>query len=565
MLLATCAGCTSTEPRADASRQAPVRHIADLVVVDARIWTGAGSDAQAIAVVDGRIAAVGTDHDIRRWIGTDTKVIEAHGRRIIPGITDSHLHIVSGGQHLDRLNLRDVASKQDFVAKVAAATRSIQAAESKRPWLTGGRWSVESWDDPASPRKEWIDSVSADTPVFLSRMDGHQGLANSVALRLAGIDANGPPDPTGGVIDRDAATGEPTGILKDAAMSLVAGRIPAASEDDLYMALLRAMKHLNALGVTSVHDVSGRSDLPAMFRAHREGTLTTRVRKYLSVTDWVKVIDQVKSFDACDARLCVVGFKGYMDGSLGSRTAYMYRPYADAEAESDYPSGLLAGMATPPKRLRYMIERADAEGLQSAVHAIGDEANHILIDSYQAVRRKHGDQRGSVRFRVEHAQHLLPEDIPRFKELGLVASLQPYHKADDGRYAEAALGAERLPGSYAFRSLTEAGALVVFGSDWPVVTCNPFKGMAAAVTGRILNGTIWIPEESITVEQALSAYTVNPPIAGGIDEELGTLELGKLADMVILSQDILHVHQDDIDETRAVVTIVGGTIVFDER
>ncbi|MEE9296502.1 MAG: amidohydrolase family protein [Phycisphaerae bacterium] len=536
--------------------------VADLVIVDARVWTGAGGEAAAVAVRGERIVAVGSDWQVRRWIGDETEVVEAGGRRVIPGITDSHIHIVGGGLQLGRLNLRDVTSRDEFVEKVAAAVQAMRdETRGSDRWMLGGRWSVESWDAPSPPRKEWIDAVTPETPVFLERMDGHQGLANSVALRRAGIDREGPADPAGGVIERDAKTGEPTGILKDAAMDLVTDLVPPPSEDDLYTALLLAMAHGNSLGITSMHDVSGREDLAAMFRAHREGALTVRIRKFLSVPNWIDVIDVVKGFEVNDAWLCVGGFKGYMDGSLGSRTAYMYRPYADSGAPNNYPSGILSEMASPPKELRYMMEQADAAGLQCAVHAIGDEANHILLDAYAAVARKNGPR--DRRHRIEHAQHLFPEDVPRFAELGVVASMQPLHKADDGRYAEGALGKGRLAGSYAFRSLMDSGALVAFGSDWPVVSCDPFKGMAAAVTAQTLDGKIWIREESITIEEALQAYTVNPAMAGHGESQLGTIEVGKLADMVILSQDILHVNPERIADTQAVMTIVGGKIVFD--
>ncbi|MCH7527090.1 MAG: amidohydrolase, partial [Planctomycetes bacterium] len=398
---------------------------------------------------------------------------------------------------------------------------------------------------------------------LLSRMDGHQSLANSVALRLAGIDADGPSDPSGGVIERDSSTGEPTGILKDAAAGLVSRLIPPTSEADLDAALARAMKHVNSFGITSVHDMSGGSDLGTMLRAHEDQRLTVRIRKYLHVSDWRDSVDRVKNFPVDDAWLCVAGFKGYVDGSLGSRTAYMYRPYADANADAQYPAGILSEMASPPKKLRHMIEQADAEGLQSAVHAIGDEGNHIVLDAYQAVARK--SRRGDPRHRIEHAQHLLPEDISRFAELGVVASMQPFHKADDGRYAEKALGPDRLAGSYAFRSLIDSGALLCFGSDWPVVTCNPFVGMAAAVTAGTLDGKTWIPQESISIEEALRAYTVSPPTAAFAESDLGTIEPGKLADLVILSQDILNVPAERIADTRAVVTIVDGKVVLDAR
>jgi len=530
---------------------------ANLVILNAHVWTGHGTEAEAVAIRGQRILAVGSNAQVANRIDGDTGVIDAQGRRVIPGITDCHVHIVSGGEQLSRLYLRDVHSKREFVDAVAKTAGDTAEGE----WILGGRWSVESWSHPESPMKAWVDGVAAGKPLFLTRMDGHQALANSAALRLAGIDRNGPADPPGGVIERDSVTHEPTGILKDSAMDLVSRHVPVVSVDDMYVALLRAMKHANALGITGVHDMSGPDDLAAMTRAHREGTLTLRIRKYLFVDDWTKAVDSVKSFDVHDAFLTVAGFKGYMDGSMGSRTAYMYRPYADASPKADYPSGILSAQAIPPKSLRYMIEVADGAQLQCAVHAIGDEANHLLLDMYASVARKNG--RRDSRHRIEHAQHLLPEDIGRFAELGVVASMQPLHKADDGRYAEKAIGEDRLDGAYAFRALIESGALVCFGSDWPVVSLNPFEGIAAAVTAKTLDGATWLPEGSITVPQAVYAYTVAAAKVGFSERDLGTLELGKLADMVILDRDIFTIDADQIGDTKPVATIVGGEIVYD--
>ncbi len=532
---------------------------ADLVIVNARVWTGTGRDADAVAVRGDRIAAVGSDAELRGWIDDGTQVIDAGGKRVVPGITDSHLHLVSGGLQLGRLHLRDVESKGEFVE----AVRRVADQTPTGGWVLGGRWSVESWDDPSPPTKDWVDPVTGDKPLFLTRMDGHQALANSAALRLAGIDRAGPPDPEGGVIERDPATDEPTGILKDAAMDLVSRHIPSPSDEELDRALSRAMLHLNSFGITSVHEVSGPGDLAVLARAHRAGQLTVRVRKFVHVSDWRDAIESVNNFEIDDDWLTVAGFKGYMDGSLGSRTAYMYRPYADASPGDDYPSGILMDQADPPKEFRHMIEVADAAGLQCVVHAIGDEANHILLDAFAAVSRKNGPR--DRRHRIEHAQHLLPEDIPRFGQLGVVASMQPFHKADDGRYAEVALGYERLKGSYAFRSLLDTGALVCFGSDWPLVTCNPWKGIATAVTAKTLDGKIWIPEESISAEEALKCYTVRAARSGFREDDLGTIEPGKLADLVILSQDVLNVPPERIAETTARTTIVGGEIVYEKN
>ncbi len=532
---------------------------ADLVITHARVWTGTGTSAEAIAVADGRIVAVGRNAEIAKWTDDDTHVIHADGRRVVPGLIDSHVHVVAGGLQLGRLHLRDATSREEFVAAVANAA----ASKSNGEWVLGGRWSVESWDDPTPPSKEWLDGVTGDIPVYLSRMDGHQALANSAALRIAGIDRDGPPDPVGGDIDRDPATGEPTGVLKESAMDLVARHIPAPSDDELDVALRRAMRHLNAQGITAVHDMSGPEDLLTFKRAHDASKLTIRIRKYLHVSDWTKSIDAVKQFGAKDDWFRINGFKGYIDGSLGSRTAYMYRPFADCHDHTEYPSGLLADMADPPKALRWMIESADRENLQPAVHAIGDEANHIMLNAYQAVRTKIGPR--DRRPRIEHAQHLLPEDIGRFGSLDVIASMQPFHKADDGRYAEKAIGQDRLEGSYAFRSLIQSGAVVCFGSDWPVVTSDPFAGMEAAVSARTLAGDRWIPEEAISVETALKAYTSSAAHAGFDEKILGTIRPGHLADIVVLSEDVLSAEDHTIGDVRAVVTIVGGQVVYDAR
>ena len=530
---------------------------ADLVILNARVWTGTGREASAVAIRGERIAAVGPDAEVRRWIGDGSRVIDAGGKRVVPGITDCHLHLLSGGLQLGRLHLRDVGARAEFVDAVRRATDQTPDGG----WVLGGRWSVESWADPEPPTKEWVDPVTGDKPLLLTRMDGHQALANSAALRLAGIDRAGPPDPEGGVIERDPMTNEPTGILKDSAMDLVSDHIPSPSDEELDAALSRAMRHLNGFGVTGAHEMSGPQDLYALARAHRAGRMTIRVRKFVHVSDWRDAVDSVKNFEINDDWLTAGGFKGYMDGSLGSRTAYMYRPYADASPDADYPSGILADQADPPKEFRHMIEVADAAGLQCVVHAIGDEANHILLDALAAVARKNGPR--DRRHRIEHAQHLLPEDIPRFGQLGVVASMQPFHKADDGRYAEVALGPERLRGSYAYRSLLDSGALVCFGSDWPVVTCNPWRGIATAVTARTLDGKTWIPEESITADQALKCYTVHAARAGFGENDLGTIEPGKLADLVILSQDVLTVPVDQIEKTTALMTMVSGKVVYE--
>ena len=565
-------GCAST-PRTTLS-SAP----ADLVIVNARVWTGADSPSErepsAILIRGDRIAAVGSHREVWSKVGSNTRVIDAAGRRVIPGVTDSHTHIISGGFQLARLNLRDVRSRQEFIDAIGREAKGKLAGQ----WVLGGRWSVESWERPESPTRFWLDPVTGDTPAFLSRMDGHQALVNTAALKLAGIDATGPVDPKGGEIERDPKTGEPTGILKESAMGLVSRFIPDATENERYEALLRAMKHANALGITSVQDMCDPDDVEVFRRAEREGAISVRVTAYLSTSDWTGYADSVRSrvnastsHWAIDADrlprtgtesdwVRVAGFKGYMDGSLGSRTAYMREPYADATPETPYPRGQLTAFADPWESFAERVAEADKLGFQIAVHAIGDEAIHLLLNAYEHAGKQNGEH--NAQHRVEHAQHLLVEDIPRFAKLGVVASMQPFHKGDDGRYAEKALGTERLKGSYAFRQLVDAGALVVFGSDWPVVTLNPFAGVDSAVNAKTLAGQVWLPSHSLTVEEALRSYTLWPAKAIHRDDRLGSIEVGKYADMLILADDPLMISKDQLAGVRVDYTMVDGRIVF---
>jgi len=534
---------------------------ADLVVIHGKLWTGVDGapDAGALAVAGDKIIAVGSDTQIKRYIGPQTQTIDAGGRRVVPGLTDSHIHTISGGLQLGRLNLRRVPDRQAFVDAIT------HAAKAKRPgqWVLGGRWSVDSWSDASSPTRYWIDAGTGNVPVFLNRMDGHQALVNSAALRLAGIDASGPGDPKGGEIERDSVTNEPTGILKESAMELVSKLIPPASEDDLYDALLRAMKHLNGLGFTAVQDMSAPEHLPVFRRAYEEGTLTVRVLSYVMDDDWDKWGPRAKDYQPSGNMHQVAGLKGFMDGSLGSRTAYMRKPFSDATEDTRYPRGQLTAFADPPDKLNRAAIAADTLGLQLAVHAIGDEANHLLLNAYESAVKTNG--RRDARHRVEHAQHLHVEDIPRFASLGVVASMQPFHKADDGRYAQRAIGLDRLKGSYAYRQLVDSGATVCFGSDWPVVTADPFAGIDSAVNAQTLAQEVWLPSHSLTVEEALRAYTVTPAYAGHQEDIRGTLEVGKLADFVVLSSDILSVPKTQVKDVRAILTAVGGQVVYSHK
>jgi len=532
---------------------------ADLVITNARVWTGetnAKSNATAIAVKDGAIVALGDDESAASHIGSSTRRIDAKGRRVIPGITDSHTHIIGGGLQLARISLRDVEDKQAFIRAVAEDA----AGKKKGEWVLGGRWSVDSWSDPTSPDKRWLDPVTGDTPVFLSRMDGHQALVNSAALKIAGITADGPDDPVGGQIVRDDKTGEPTGILKESAMELVRRHIPEPSADQRYEALKRAMRHANEYGVTAIQDLSEPADLAVVGRAHAEESLTIRITAYLSVETWSDHIPLVKSFPVNDNWLRVAGLKGYMDGSLGSHTAYMRHAYDDIDEHADYPRGQLTAFAADQDKLRSEITAAMKAGLQPAIHAIGDEANHLLLDAYEHALESIG--KTAISPRIEHVQHLLESDIERFAKLGVIASMQPAHKADDARYAEKRIGERRLPGSYAYRKLVDSGAQVIFGSDWPVVTLNPFAGIDAAVTARSVEGEVWLPSHSLTVEEALRAYTLAPARAIGKDRELGSIAVGKRADLVILAHDPLTIPAEKLGDVGVAMTIVDGRVVY---
>lgn len=497
---------------------------ADLVIENARIWSdGSVGFARFAAVRDGRFVYIGDPEP--GFVGPKTERLDAQGRIVLPGLIDSHAHMLSGGMQLSQLNLRDATDRKDFVAKIEAWAQALPAGK----WVLGGRWSTESWATREQPTKEWVDPVTGDRPLWLSRMDGHSGLANSAALKLAGIDKDGPPDPPGGVIDRDA-NGEPTGILRETAMGLVTRHILPPTLDEKFGALKRAMRHANSLGITAVSDIPGGGERAVYDRLSAEpAEQTVRLFLYPSARPLTATEIAFRALKPRAGWLEVKGFKAYMDGSLGSRTGYMQAPYhGNPTDKADWRGLPMPGILDG--ELEKEMATVAAKGKQPIVHAIGDEGNRLLLD---AVSRLTPDP-GRVRARSEHAQHLLPADIQRFASLGVIASMQPFHKADDGRYAEEYLGKERCHSSYAFKDLLDAGAVVAFGSDWPVVSMNPFLGMEAAVTGRILNGAIWEPQQNLTVSEALRAYTSSAAYACFMELEIGRIAPGYRADFVVL-------------------------------
>jgi len=531
-----------------------------LLVTDGKVWTADPAHAQATAFVvrDGKFTYVGNDQTAKERAGEDAEHIDLNGSRVVPGMIDAHLHLINGGMQLARLNLRDVPDRAAFID--AIALRARQTPEGG--WVLGGRYSTESWPDPTQPNKSWIDAATADHPVLLSRMDGHGALANSVALKIAGINRDGPADPPGGEIERAPETREPTGILKDAAIGLVGRHVPAPSDDENDHALKAAMVEANRHGLTGVHTMSSWADLAALDRARRAGKLTLRVRLYVSEADWSPYVDKIKHFPA-DEWIRISGFKQFMDGSLGSRTAYMAMPFDDNPPDKPNRRGLLTEFAQNAGRMEKMCRLADAAGLNPAIHAIGDQANHLLLNIYEEVANANGP-RDDRRFRIEHAQHLLPNDVRRFGKLGVVASMQPLHKADDGRYAEQVIGSARCRSSYTFGDLLATGATLAFGSDWPVVSLNPFLGLHAAVTGRTLDGKVFVPEQNVTVQEALSAYTTGAAYAAGDEHRLGRIKPGYLADFVILEVDPMSAAPERLKDIRVKETYVNGRRVWPE-
>jgi predicted amidohydrolase YtcJ len=535
---------------------------ADLIIYG-RVWTGDSARpwAEAIAVAGDTIIEVGDSSQVARLVGSATKVMNNGKAMVAPGFTDGHVHLLSGGFQIARVDLGSASSPAEFVARLKQHAAKLRPGE----WITGGGWDHERWAGAPLPERSWIDSVTPNNPVFVNRVDGHASLANTAALRLAHISGT-TRDIPGGTIVRDPRTGEPTGLLKDNARDLVNPVIPSATPAQSDSALARAMRWAAAHGVTAVSTMcddpgtlaipGSWAELAALKRAHRKGTMLTRVSVYVSLEAWRAMADTLKADGPGDALLRAAGVKGFMDGSLGSTTALFFEPYEDAPKSR----GLLV---TPEDSLRQWIGGADSAGLQVVVHAIGERANSLLLDIYDSVAQAHGPR--DRRFRIEHAQHLRRSDIGRLARTGVIASMQPYHAIDDGRWAEKRIGSERVKGMYVFRSLLDAHAHLAFGSDWTVAPLEPILGIYAAVTRRTLDGKNprgWVPSEKITVEEALRAYTTGNAYGVFAEQTRGKLAPGYVADLVLLDQDLTAIPPEAIERALVRTTIVGGKVVF---
>jgi len=528
------------------------------VITHAAVWTGnpLQPTAAAIAIVGDRIVDVGGVADVERWRGSSTTVIDAEGRRVLPGFNDAHVHLIDGGTSLDNVNLKDAATPDEFARRIAERAKAKPGE-----WILGGEWDDQRWTPAQLPTRQLIDDVTNGTPVFVSRYDGHMALANAAAIGRAGITQR-TPDPPGGAIVRDPQ-GFPTGVLKDAAMELVARVIPKMTPERRLQVMKRALRYAASVGVTSVQDMNPSYDDIAVYAdlANRD-ELTARIYAAPIELGWY---DQAKlgihrSFGSPWLRLGAV--KGYADGSLGSTTAYFFQPYTDAPETR----GLLSDEMQPLDEMRVRLMAADHAGLQLCMHAIGDAGISGVLDLYGDIIRSNGDR--DRRLRIEHAQHIAPKDFDRFASMKVIASVQPYHAIDDGRWAERRIGAERIKTTYAFRTLLDKGVRLAIGTDWTVAPLNPMLTLYAAVTRATLDGKHpdgWVPEQKITITEAVSAYTSGSAFAEFQDQVKGTIARGKLADLVVVSDDVFNIPPARLRDVQVLTTIAGGKIVHQRR
>ncbi len=524
------------------------KSVSTLVVLNARIWTGNPPQpwAEAMAIQNDTIQYVGDNATGKRWIGRGTEIMDVQGAMITPGFIDSHVHFTDGGSSLTAVKLGDATTPQVFIQRIAAFAKSLP----KGAWITNGNWDHTLWEGAPLPEASWIDSITQHNPVFISRLDGHSALANSLAMKS--VQAK---DVVGGEIVRDAK-GNPTGVFKDNAMDAFFAAITPLSEELKDKNLDAAMQFVASKGVTSVQNMGTWDELATFRRARQKNKLLTRIYACVPLTTWAKLDKEVTEKGRGDAWLSIGGLKGFVDGSLGSHTAVMFAPFIDAPEKK----GLFI---TPPDSLYEYTLAADKAGLQVMVHAIGDKAINTQLNIYQRVMNENGKR--DRRFRIEHAQHIAHDDLPRFGAMGVIPSMQPYHAIDDGRWAEKYIGYERCRTTYPFQSLIEMGAKPAFGSDWFVAPPTPLEGIYAAVTRRTLddkNPNGWIPEQKISVEDALRAYTINAAFASFEEKIKGSLEKGKLADFVLLDKDITKIAPETIRDVKVLKTIVGGKVVY---
>ncbi len=529
---------------------------AELIVTNAKIYTVDDSHpfVSSMAVSDGRVQFVGSAREAMALRGPSTRVIDAGGKTVIPGMTDAHAHLFGLGEFLRNIDLTDTRSYDEIVSRVAAKVKDAPPGR----WIVGRGWDQNKWGNTAFPTHEALSRISADNPVMLERIDGHAQLINAAAMKLAGITA-ATKDPAGGKIERNA-NGEPTGVLIDNAMALVERIVPPLSHDEMKSATLAAIAESNKYGLTGLHDAGEpRAVLDVFEELAKAGTFNLRV--YAMIGDDSAAIAHYFRLGArsalYDGKLWIRSIKLYADGALGSRGAALLDPYADDPKNV----GLLR---TTPAHLQDVATRALRNGFQVATHAIGDRGNRVALDAYQAALA--AVPTTDHRFRIEHVQVLDHADVPRFARLGVIPSMQAVHQTSDMYWASTRLGYARTLGAYAWRSLLETGVIIPNGSDFPVERVNPLYSFHAAVSRKDDNSWPpggWFPEQMMTREEALKSMTIWPAFAGFQEKELGSLTPGKWADFVILDRDIMTVPESEILGTSVLATYISGRVVFE--
>jgi predicted amidohydrolase YtcJ len=528
------------------------QNAADIIYYNAKIYTCDSAQlwVSSIAVKDGQIVYTGDDY--APYKNSSTKMVDLKQQLVLPGFIDAHVHFLSSGANLAGIDLRYVSTKQEFMQQFKKFAATVPSGR----WITGGNWDHERWGGDL-PTKEMIDSISGNHPVAISRLDGHMILVNSLALKLANINSE-TPSPDGGTIVKDL-NGKPTGILKDNAQDVVFNVMPAPSQQELDEDFLRAQQYALSLGVTQITDMGsfgGYPEIETYRRAEKNGTLKMRLYSFVPLATWSKLNDYVKANGKGDDWVKWGGLKGFADGSLGSTTAWFYKPYLDMPNST----GL---MVTDTNIMRQRILNADSVHLQIAIHAIGDRANDFILSCFEEAEKRDG--KDDQRFRIEHAQHLSKDALTKFTELKVIPSMQPYHAIDDGRWAYKRIDSDRISRTYAFKTLLNNKSLLAFGTDWDVAPLNPLLGIYAAVTRRTLddkNPNGWVPEQKITVAEAVQCYTAGSAYAGFNENKTGKLKTGMLADFIVLDKNIFDIDAVEIKDVRVSQTIVSGKEMY---
>ncbi len=532
---------------------------ADLIFRNARVYTANDKQprAQAIGIKGNKILFVGSDNDAKKFMASNTRIVDLKGATVFPGFTDAHMHLSGVGEREMTLNLEGTRSLEDFLARVKARVDQTRAGQ----WVTGRGWIETFWKPPVFPNRQDLDRIAPSNPVVLTRADGHASIANSAALRLAGITRN-TQAPAGGAINKDG-DGEPTGMLIDRAQGLVGRLVPSPSDAERDEAILKGVGREIGLGWTEIQDANGSwADVERLRRLYGDGKLKVRIYKTISGpgADADRLIAQGPVLGEFGGRLTVRTIKVVLDGALGSRGAALLAPYTD----DPKTVGLIT---TDTVALKPLLAGALRAGIQVETHAIGDRGNRLVLDFYErAMKEVAADQRKvkEPRWRDEHSQIVNPADIPRFKTLGVIASMQPSHAISDLYFAPARLGLERLAGAYAWQSFIKLGVPVAGGSDAPVERGEPLIEFYAAVARKDLQGRSgdgWHPEEKATRAQALKMFTVWAAFAAFEEDQRGTIEPGKLADLTIFDKDLMTVPELEILTAKCLLTVVNGEIV----